>query len=127
MVNEEERRMDGNLQVAEHGGGGGVFYYLDFNDLPKGCIAAIISFQSPPDACRLAMAADSDLVWKCFLLSDYQAMIDRLMDRDRAVLNSLSQKQLYYHLTDEPILIDGILRQFFQPLSPSPIEGKTTP
>ncbi|GAB4835444.1 hypothetical protein Ancab_000351 [Ancistrocladus abbreviatus] len=121
MVNEEERQMDRNRQVAEHGGGGGgVFCCSDFHFLPEGCIADVVSFTSPRDACRLATmskifrsAADSDSVWKCFLPSDYQAVIDRSKDRDQAVLNSLPKKQLYYHLADEPILIDGDTKSFW--------------
>ncbi|KAK0583863.1 hypothetical protein LWI29_004158 [Acer saccharum] len=60
--------------------------------LPEGCIAAVISFTTPRDACSLACvstifrsAADSDVVWDCFL---------RPISLPRSV-SSLSKKELY--------------------------------
>ncbi|GAB4855812.1 hypothetical protein Ancab_024457 [Ancistrocladus abbreviatus] len=94
--------------------GGDVFHCLDFYVLPEECITAVITLTSPRDACRLSTvskifhsAANSDSVWECFLPSDYQTVIDRAEDGDTALLNSLSKKQLYHRLADQPLLVDG--------------------
>ncbi|XP_059448830.1 F-box protein At2g02240-like [Corylus avellana] len=66
---------------------------MDVTALPEECIATIISFTSPRDACRNSLAsrsfgsaAGSDLV-------------------SSSSLNNLSKKDLYFHLCHNPILI----------------------
>ena len=50
--------------------------------LPEGCIANIVSFTTPKDACKAYVvspifraAVESNVVWDRFLPSDYQAII----------------------------------------------------
>ncbi|KAK2650781.1 hypothetical protein Ddye_018270 [Dipteronia dyeriana] len=57
--------------------------------LPVGCIAAVISFTSPRDACRLACvsttfrtAADSDVVWECFLPPEHSPSLSFWLDHE---------------------------------------------
>ncbi|KAJ4722950.1 putative F-box family protein [Melia azedarach] len=88
------------------------------NSLPAECISLIISLNSPPDACRLSAvspafksAADSDTVWEKFLPSDYQQIIasssaSSSCSSSSVLLNSLSKKNLYFRLCNNPILID---------------------
>ncbi|CAI9778246.1 unnamed protein product [Fraxinus pennsylvanica] len=78
--------------------------------LPEACISYIFSFTSPKDACiastvsvGLKSAAESDLVWEQFLPSDYQDIIARSV----SPLVYSSKKELYFHLCDSPILLDG--------------------
>ncbi|KAK6915262.1 Phloem protein 2-like, partial [Dillenia turbinata] len=80
--------------------------------LPEGCISSILSLTSPRDACRLSAvasnfrsAADSDGVWETFLPSDYRLIISRAVDSSS--LDFSSKKELYLHLCDSPLLIDG--------------------
>ncbi|KAK3416191.1 hypothetical protein EUGRSUZ_H02040 [Eucalyptus grandis] len=78
----------------------------DFSALPEGCIANIVSFTSPPDACRIAsvspvfkLACDSDVVWSSFLPPDCRSMASQ---------SASSMKELYFSLCDHPVLIcDG--------------------
>ncbi|KAK0606836.1 hypothetical protein LWI29_004979 [Acer saccharum] len=74
--------------------------------LPEDCIAAVISFTSPRDACHLACvsttfrsAADSDIVWDRFLLTEYLSAIS-----DPGPVSSLSKKELYIRSHYIPIL-----------------------
>ncbi|CAI9780490.1 unnamed protein product [Fraxinus pennsylvanica] len=48
-------------------------------------------------------AAESDLLWKQFLPSDYQDIIARSVS---PVVYS-SERELYFHLCDSPLLLDG--------------------
>ncbi|KNA17543.1 hypothetical protein SOVF_079020 [Spinacia oleracea] len=89
-----------------------IFCGIDFYVLPEGCIAAVVSFTSPRDACRFSSiskifksAADSDAVWENFLPSDYREILGR-SDDGVSLLDSLSKKELFMHLADNPILID---------------------
>ncbi|KAL6291891.1 hypothetical protein ACE6H2_000033 [Prunus campanulata] len=73
--------------------------------LPAECISHIVSCTTPPDACRSSLvsslfriAADSDFVWERFLPQDYKEIIS-------TSLNSLSKKDLYFHLCNHPIII----------------------
>lgn len=77
--------------------------------LPEECVSHVLALTSPRDACRSAAvsaafrcAADSDVVWKRFLPSDYGEILSRAVDP--VVYASL--KQLYFILCDS-ILIDG--------------------
>ncbi|KAE8692568.1 F-box protein [Hibiscus syriacus] len=80
---------------------------FNLNALPQDCIAVIISFTSPRDACRLSLVsttfksvADSDAVWESFLPSRYQDLIP-------SSVSFPSKKQLYLSLCENPVLIDG--------------------
>ncbi|XP_059448942.1 putative F-box protein PP2-B12 [Corylus avellana] len=80
--------------------------------LPEDCIATIISFTSPPDACRYSVlsrtfksAVGWDLVWERFLPPDYQQIISQSESLVSSLLNVLSKKDLYFHLCRNPVLI----------------------
>ncbi|XP_050372731.1 putative F-box protein PP2-B12 [Argentina anserina] len=84
--------------------------------LPLECISQIISLTSPCDACRSSLvssvfkeAADSDFVWESFLPSDIKQIISRSILPSPSSLNSISKKDLYYHLRIQHlhILLDG--------------------
>ncbi|BFG13767.1 hypothetical protein CerSpe_000430 [Prunus speciosa] len=73
--------------------------------LPAECISHIVSCTTPQDACRSSLvshlfriAADSDIVWERFLPQGYKEIIS-------SSLNSLSKKDLYFHLCNHPIII----------------------
>lgn len=92
---------------------GEIVYDIDFYVLPEGCIAAVVSFTSPRDACRFASiskvfksAADSDAVWEHFLPSDYREILARSSDGGQSLLDSLSKKELFMRLAETPLLID---------------------
>ncbi|XP_062149984.1 putative F-box protein PP2-B12 isoform X1 [Alnus glutinosa] len=90
--------------------------------MPEECIATIISFTSPREACRdslvsriFASAAGSDLVWERFLPPDYQQIISESVSSGSSAsssLNNLSKKDLYFHLCDNPILLGNGNRSF---------------
>ncbi|XP_027366491.1 putative F-box protein PP2-B12 [Abrus precatorius] len=88
---------------------------MGFEELPEGCIAAILSRTTPLDACRLSLvskifraAADSDAVWDRFLPSDYRTIISQ----SSFVPNNPSKKVLYLALSDNPIIIDQGKKSF---------------
>ncbi|KAK0580663.1 hypothetical protein LWI29_004798 [Acer saccharum] len=67
--------------------------------LPEGCIAAVISFTTPRDACRLACvstafrsAADSDVVWDRFLPPEYSSSSSSSF----TTWSALWKKELYF-------------------------------
>ncbi|GLT36449.1 hypothetical protein SLA2020_108240 [Shorea laevis] len=98
-------RTDGRGGVNDSG-------VLDICALPDDCIAAIISFTTALDACRLSLvstvfktAADSDTVWVKFLPSDCQNLISEYP----AVS---SKKDLYFRLCDNPVLIEDGRKSF---------------
>ncbi|KAK0580920.1 hypothetical protein LWI29_007750 [Acer saccharum] len=69
--------------------------------LPEGCIAAIISFTTPCDACRLACvsttfksASDSNVVWDCFLPPEYSSSSSSASSTTR--WSALRKKELYF-------------------------------
>lgn len=76
---------------------------MELQDLPEGCIAKILSYTTPVDACRLSVsiafrsAAESDTVWDCFLLSDFTSFIPP---------SSTSKNDLYFTLSDLPTIMD---------------------
>lgn len=110
---------DGDCDCDCDGNGDEIFCGIDFfHVLPEGCIAVIISFTSPRDACRLASvskifksAADSDQVWERFLPSDYRDVLHNSVG-GLALLNSLSKKQLYLHLSEHQLLDHGGTKSF---------------
>ena len=83
---------------------------MDFTKyLPEDCVFKIISFTTPKDASRtslvcsaLRVAGDSDVVWGNFLPSDLEDIISQ---SSSPTLNSLPEKQLYFHLCDHPLLV----------------------
>lgn len=81
---------------------------VDFNNLPEGCIANILSFTSPRDVCRLSLlsstfrsAAQSDAVWNKFLPSDFHTILSQ-----SSSLSLPSKKDLFLYLCQKPLLID---------------------
>lgn len=70
--------------------------------LPQDCVAHILSFTSPRDACRVSLvctvvgaAAKTDDLWGKFLPSDYLEVLSRLVD---SPLDFKSKKELYLWL-----------------------------
>lgn len=70
--------------------------------LPQDCVARILSFTSPRDACRVSLvctlvgaAAKTDDLWIKFLPSDYLEVLSRLVD---SPLDFKSKKELYLWL-----------------------------
>ncbi|KAL1294058.1 hypothetical protein HN51_054749 [Arachis hypogaea] len=83
----------------------------NFDSLPEECVSTILSFTSPPDACRFSMvstslrsASDSDMLWLTFLPSDYRSIVSRSMTPLAVDLSS--RKNLFYALC-RPLLLDG--------------------
>ncbi|RDX62756.1 F-box protein PP2-B15 [Mucuna pruriens] len=81
------------------------------DSLPEDCVSKILSYTSPPDACRFSMvsstlrsAADSDLLWRTFFPSDYSDIVSRALNP--LTLNSSSYKHLFYALC-HPLLLHG--------------------
>lgn len=84
--------------------------------LPVECISHIISLTSPGDACRSSLvstvfreAADSDFVWRSFLPQDINQIISKSLFPSQSSLNSISIKDLYFHLRihHQHIILDG--------------------
>ncbi|KAK6118572.1 hypothetical protein DH2020_047685 [Rehmannia glutinosa] len=92
----------------------------DIHALPEDCIANALSLTSPKDACRLSAvastfrsASQSDTVWDRFLPSDYPHILSRAVNASESLLAKFhSKKDLYLHLCDHPILIDGGTKSF---------------
>ncbi|KAK6161353.1 hypothetical protein DH2020_004734 [Rehmannia glutinosa] len=81
-----------------------------FSLLPEGCIANIISFTSPKDACRAAAvslgfkpAAESDVVWERFLPPDYKEIVSG----SNSPVACSTKKELYFLLCQSPLLVDA--------------------
>ncbi|KAL3523400.1 hypothetical protein ACH5RR_016234 [Cinchona calisaya] len=92
---------------------------IDLYELPEGCIANALSLTSPRDACRLSLvastfrsAAQSDDVWERFLPPDYRDVLGRSAEGIKLLRSSMSKKELYVRLCDEPILIDNGTKSF---------------
>ncbi|KAK0605673.1 hypothetical protein LWI29_029459 [Acer saccharum] len=73
--------------------------------LPEDCIAAVISFTSPRDACRLACVsttfksiADSDAVWDRFLPPEYLSAISDPVPIYCSSSSTWSKKELYLRM-----------------------------
>ncbi|XP_042517514.1 F-box protein PP2-B11-like [Macadamia integrifolia] len=91
---------------------------FDLYLLPEDCISNILSLTTPRDVCRSSTvspvfrsAANSDSVWEKFLPSDIHQILS-----SSSVSPSLptfsSKKQLFLHLCDNPLLIDGGTKTF---------------
>ncbi|XP_059287305.1 F-box protein SKIP3-like [Lycium ferocissimum] len=81
-----------------------------FLSLPEGCISEILSLRLLKDVARSSTvsqtfmsATESDIVWEKFLPSDYEDIIPRL----DSFMVSDSKKELYFSLSNSPILLDG--------------------
>ena len=79
--------------------------------LPEDCVCSILSYLSPAETCRfsivsptLHLAADSDMVWKCFLPCDYEDIVSRAVNP--LALKFSSYKHLFYALC-RPLLLDN--------------------
>ncbi|KAJ6406111.1 hypothetical protein OIU84_009770 [Salix udensis] len=91
---------------------------MSLSVLPEGCIAKVLSFTGPTDACRLSIvssmfksAEESDAVWERFLPRDYQSII--FTSDSSVLLASLSsKKELYLRLCEKPIIIDDGKKSF---------------
>ncbi|XP_020239795.1 F-box protein PP2-B10 [Cajanus cajan] len=88
---------------------------MEFQALPEGCVASILSCTTPADVCRLSAvskifcsAAESDEVWERFLPSDYHSIVSQAS----APLNYDSKKALYFALADRPVIIDQGRKSF---------------
>jgi len=91
----------------------------EIEELPEGCIAAIVSRTTPLDAGRLSVvsktfrsASDSDEVWNHFLPSDSQ-FFDSIISHTPSLANIPTQKYLYLALSDRPIIINNGRKVFF--------------
>ncbi|KAM3682962.1 hypothetical protein ACJW31_12G110200 [Castanea mollissima] len=88
-------------------------------ELPEECMREIVSRLNPKEWCRgcavsqkFREACESDENWVRFLPPDWLA----ILSRSSAHLHFTSFKQLYLHLSDNPILIDAnsmVLSFFF--------------
>ncbi|XP_057422601.1 F-box protein PP2-B15-like [Lotus japonicus] len=80
--------------------------------LHEECVSEILSHTSPPDACRFSMlsstmrsVANSDMLWRSFLPSDYSDIISRTLN-PLSLNSSSSFKDLFKALCN-PLLLDG--------------------
>uniref|UniRef100_A0A6N2N8F8 F-box domain-containing protein n=1 Tax=Salix viminalis TaxID=40686 RepID=A0A6N2N8F8_SALVM len=87
--------------------------------LPEGCLAKVLSFTCPRDACRLSVvsslfksAADSDIVWKSFFPHDYRSIISQSNSSLQLASVTSSMKELYLKLCDKPTLIENGRKSF---------------
>ncbi|KAL2469129.1 F-box protein PP2-B15 [Forsythia ovata] len=78
-------------------------------DLPEDCLAHIIAFTTPRDACQSMLvstmfrnSAESDFVWNKFLPYDYRDIISKLV----YPIEFSSKRDLFFKLST-PLLIDG--------------------
>ncbi|XP_071922130.1 putative F-box protein PP2-B12 [Coffea arabica] len=92
---------------------------IDLYALPEGCIAIALSLTSPRDACRLSLVASTfrsaalcDEVWERFFPADYRDVLCRSAEGIELLRSAISMKQLYLHLCDKPVLIDGGSKSF---------------
>ncbi|KAF3457649.1 hypothetical protein FNV43_RR02307 [Rhamnella rubrinervis] len=85
---------------------------MELTMLPEECISHIISFTSPRDACRSSLvcplfrsAVDSDAVWGNFLPYDHGQILSK--SGLASSMDSISKKDLFFHLCDHPVVIDN--------------------
>ncbi|XP_028774905.1 F-box protein At2g02240-like [Neltuma alba] len=83
------------------------------DNLPEACIAHILSFTSPPEACRLSCisssflsAAVSDALWNSFIPPDCLSFLS-------PPPSFPSKKDLFLSLSQQPRLIDNGLKSFW--------------
>ncbi|CAI0545480.1 unnamed protein product [Linum tenue] len=82
------------------------------NELPEECIAKVMSYLGPQQACRLASvsrtfssASQSDVLWESFLPSDYRSIISQSSDPS-LLSTSASKQHLFRRLCQQPVLLD---------------------
>ncbi|XP_045809078.1 putative F-box protein PP2-B12 [Trifolium pratense] len=90
-----------------------------FEDLPEGCIAAILSRTTPLDAGRLSLvsknfhsASDFDDVWNSFLTSSGSQFIDSIISHSPSLAKIPTKKALFMALCDHPVIIDNGRKSF---------------
>ncbi|KAL2325269.1 hypothetical protein Fmac_024327 [Flemingia macrophylla] len=88
---------------------------MEFQGLSEGCVSTILARTTPADVCRLSLvsrifrlAAESDVVWECFLPSDYHSIVSQAS----APLHYTSKKSLYFALADRPLILDQGRKSF---------------
>ncbi|WCJ44657.1 F-box family protein [Euphorbia peplus] len=92
----------------------------EMSALPEGCIANVMSFTTPKSVGILSTvsptfknAAESDTVWEKFLPPDYLSILSTAAtDSNSPALSSLTKKQLFLTLCNDPILIDHGRKSF---------------
>ncbi|KAJ7973313.1 F-box protein PP2-B15-like [Quillaja saponaria] len=84
--------------------------FSNMDMLPEECVSTILSFTSPPEACRSSLvsstfrsASESDIVWEKFLPSDYENILSRAV----TPLKFSSKKELFYGLCSSLLIDDG--------------------
>ncbi|XP_073262241.1 putative F-box protein PP2-B12 isoform X1 [Populus alba] len=92
---------------------------MSLDVLPEACIANVLSFTCPRDACRLSMvcslfkeAEESDVVWERFLPRDYQSIISKSDASSMLLASASSKKLLYLMLCEKPLIIEGGKKSF---------------
>ncbi|KAJ6758697.1 hypothetical protein OIU74_025365 [Salix koriyanagi] len=92
---------------------------MSLHVLPESCIANVLSFTCPRDACRLSMvcslfksAEESDVVWERFLPLDYQSIISKSDASSMLLASASSKKHLYLMLCEKPLIIEGGKKSF---------------
>uniref|UniRef100_A0A0D6QRX0 F-box domain-containing protein n=1 Tax=Araucaria cunninghamii TaxID=56994 RepID=A0A0D6QRX0_ARACU len=85
-------------------------YNTDLQDLPESCISLILSFTTPPDACRLSAvsklfrsAAHSDSLWNNWLPRSYNEVLSQAV----SVIPFSSKKELYLRFCESIVLRGG--------------------
>ncbi|KAJ3691417.1 hypothetical protein LUZ61_020581 [Rhynchospora tenuis] len=81
----------------------------EISRLPVDCLSHVISLTSPRDACRCSAvstffqsAAAANVVWEHFLPADLDNILSGTLDKPVF----LSKKDLYFHLSNQGILVD---------------------
>ncbi|OIV90758.1 hypothetical protein TanjilG_15491 [Lupinus angustifolius] len=92
---------------------------MEFESLPEGCVATILSRTTPLDTCILSLvsrtfyfASQSDAVWASFLPSDYPSIFSRSISHSSFLATSPSNKSIYLALSQRPIIIDHATKSF---------------
>ncbi|KAJ3691517.1 hypothetical protein LUZ61_020681 [Rhynchospora tenuis] len=82
----------------------------DISLLPEECLSHVISFTTPRDACVSSAvsrifqsAANLDATWERILPSDYTSILSRAVNP----VEYTSKKELFFRLSELPLLIDG--------------------
>jgi len=91
-----------------------------FEELPEGCIAAILSRTTPADVGRFSVvsktfrsAADSDAVWNHFFRSDPQFIDFIISHSPPSIANAPTKKALFLTLSERPIIMDNAQKVLF--------------
>lgn len=83
---------------------------VDFSALQEGCIAGILAWTNPRDACRMSTispeflwATESDALWKMFLPTNYREIMGRSSESS-AQLDLSSKNEVFFFFSDSAIL-----------------------